>query len=529
MPAVLIGAVLTFFTWWVVVGNPGRAVLSSLAVLLVACPCAMGLAAPVAMMVGCGRAATLGIFLRNGDVLERMAKVDQVVFDKTGTLTERHAVVASVVSVPGFTADEVLSLAAAVEADSQHPIALAVMRAGESGVRATDVHALPGVGVTGLLDGHRIAVGKLDCSALPGSIEGAVTERCQRGETMVAVEKDHAIVGVIAIATPLRPEALAAVRRLQELGLSPVILSGDSTQAVHTVATELGITSAHGDLSPAGKVDALTSMRRDSKHVLMVGDGINDAPALAAADVGCAIGSGSEAALANSDVALLGNDLQGVPAALGIAGSTYTVILQNFGWAMGYNVSALPLAAFGLLDPLVAAIAMGLSSVLVVLNSLRLARLGRSGVTDVRPPRMMRGRRGVVVSVLLPVVLFAGLTVVSELISPARGQSLLPELPSITTLALPHGGSVEIYLDPGGVGVDQLHLIFNGSEQDLATVKPLVVARVDNGSPQVLRQFRVAAGHYSDIVLLTPGRTTFLVRTRFGGAPVSFEYSRTVP
>ena len=430
--------------------------------------------------------------------------------------------------MPGFTADEVLALAAAVEADSDHPIALAVMRAGESGVRATDVHAPPGVGVTGLLDGHRIAVGKLDCSALPGSIEGAVTERCQRGETMVAVEKDHAIVGVIAIATPLRPEALAAVRRLQELGSPRHLERGQHTGGPHR-GNRAGDHLRPRRSESGRKVDALTSMRRDPKHVLMVGDGVNDAPALAAADVGCAIGSGSEAALANSDVALLGNDLQGVPAALGIVGSTYTVILQNFGWAMGYNAPALPLAAFGLLDPLVAAIAMGLSSVLVVLNSLRLARLGRSGVTDVRPPRMMRGRRGVVVSVLLPVVLFAGLTVVSELISPARDNPSSPSSPLITTLALPHGGSVEIYLDPGGVGVDQLHLIFNGSEQDLATVKPLVVARVDNGSPQVLRQFRVAAGHYSDIVLLTPGRTTFLVRTRFGGAPVSFEYSRTVP
>jgi hypothetical protein len=478
----------------------------------------MGLAAPVAMMVGCGRAAALGIYLRNGDVLERTAKVDQVVFDKTGTLTERHAEVASVAAVHGSSAAEVLALAAAVEAESQHPIALAIMRASDSGPRATDVQALPGIGVTGILDGHRVAVGRLDHSKLPESIEDTVTERYRRGETVVVVQRDEAIVGAIAVTTPLRPEAAPAVRQLR-----------DSTPAVRTVATELGITSAYGDLSPADKVDVLTSMRKASGHVLMVGDGINDAPALAAADVGCAVGSGSEAALANSDVALLGNDLRGVPAAIGVAGSTYAVILQNFGWAMGYNVSALPLAAFGLLDPLVAAIAMGLSSVLVVLNSLRLTRLGRSGLADVHPPRVMQRTRSVVLSVLLPVVLFAGLIVASELVSPARGQSLLPELPSIATIALPHGGSVEVYLDPGAVGVNQLHLIFSGPEQDVATVKPLVVARVDGGRPQVLRQIFVATGHYSDIVLITPGRTTFLVTTRFGKTPISFDYSRTVP
>ena len=530
VPAVLLGAIVTFFTWWLVVGDPGRAVLSSLAVLLVACPCAMGLAAPVAMMVGCGRAAALGIFIRNGDVLERLAKVDGVVFDKTGTLTERHAEVTFVAAVPECSGEEVLSFAAAVEAESQHPIALAIMAAAGAKIRASDVRSLPGVGVVGQLDGHEIQVSRVVPSRLPESISDAVTERYLRGETVVVVERDADVVGAIAVTTPLRPEALSAVTHLRALGLSTAILSGDSDPAVRTVAAELGITSAKSNLSPADKVAALTSMRQEgSRPLLMVGDGINDAPALAAADVGCAIGSGSEAALANSDIALLGNDLEGVPAAIGVAGSTYSVILQNFGWAMGYNVSALPLAAFGLLDPLVAAVAMGLSSLLVVLNSLRLTRLGRSGLSNVHIPRFMHGRRGVVVSVLLPVVLFASLTVISEAVSPARGQSLLPELPSITTVALPHGGSVEMYLDPGTTGVNQFHIIFSGSEADLATVKPLVVASVAGSAPENLRQLRVAVGHYSDFVLLQPGRSTFHVVATFGGTPVSFDFSRTVP
>ena len=342
------------------------------------------------------------------------------------------------------------------------------------------------------------------------------------------VERNGDVVGAIAVATPLRPEALPAVARLRELGLPSSILSGDSDPAVQTVAAELGITSARSNLSPAEKVDVLTSMREGHRHLLMVGDGINDAPALVAADVGCAIGSGSEAALANSDIALLGNDLLGVPAAVEVAGSTYSVILQNFGWAMGYNVSALPLAAFGLLDPLVAAIAMGLSSLLVVLNSLRLTRLGRSGLSNIRAPRLMKGRRSIVVSVLLPIVLFAGLTVVSEFVSPARGQSLLPELPSITTVALPHGGSVEMYLDPGAVGINQFHIIFSGSDGGSGHREASGDASVAGGPPQNLRQLRLSPGHYTEFVLLQPGRSTFHVVATFGSTPVSFDFSRTL-
>jgi heavy metal translocating P-type ATPase len=530
VPAVLLGAAATFLIWWLAVGNLGRAVLSGLAVLLVACPCAMGLAAPVAMMVGCGRAAALGIFIRNGDVLERLAKVDGVVFDKTGTLTERHAVVSLVAPAPGVTEAEVLALAGAVETDSDHPIALAITSVAPPGPRATDVRTRPGIGVEGTVDDHHIEVGRLVEDRVPPDLGPAVMERFRRGETVVIVERDGVTIGAVAVTTPIRPEAAPAVAHLARMGLGASILSGDSQPAVSAVAGELGIDTARSGLSPAGKVEALALLRSDGRRVVMVGDGVNDAPALAAADVGCAIGSGSEAALANSDIALLGNDLQGVPAAIGVASSTYSVIIQNFGWAMGYNVSALPLAAFGLLDPLVAAVAMGLSSLIVVLNSLRLARLGRSGPAGVTTPTVMRGRRGVAVSVVLPILLFAGLTVVSQIVSPARGQSLLPALPSITTVALPHGDSAEMYLDPGGIGINEFHVIMTGPGVDAASAVPRVTAGLAGTTPHVLRQLRVSPGHFTEVgVVLTPGRWIFDTTVRLRGAPVSFSFSRTLP
>ncbi len=528
VPAVLLGATLTFFGWWVLGGDLGKAVLSSVAVLLVACPCAMGLAAPVAMMVGCGRASALGIFVRSGDALERLARVDTVVFDKTGTLTERHAVVSGVTSVAGCQEDEVLALGAAVEVENDHPIALAIVAASQAHVEAMNVRAIPGVGVTGTVNGRSITVQRMLEDRLPDQLRETVVGYTARGETVVTVDRAGEVVGAIALSTPLRAEAVSSTRRLDEMGLRTVILSGDSAPAVETAAARLGVADARSALSPAGKIEAVRSLEAAHHRVLMVGDGVNDAPALAAADVGCAIGSGSEAALANSDVALLGNDLQGVPAAIGVAGSTYSVILQNFGWAMGYNISALPLAAAGLLDPLVAAIAMGLSSLIVVANSLRLTRLGHTGLDRVQTPKVLRGTRGVAFSVLVPVVLFAAITVGSQIFSPARGQSLLPELPDISVMNLAGGVTAEVYLQPGQPGVNEFHLIFNAPASRGSGVTSAHVSASDHAAPQLLRQYRVSPGHYVDFVDLDPGEWTFGVTARIDGRHEAFVVKRVI-
>ena len=530
VPVILAGSVVTFLAWWLAAGDLGKAVLSAVALLLVACPCAMGLATPVAMMVGCGRASALGILIRSGEGLERLAQVDTVVFDKTGTLTERFARVTKVLVAAGSSEDEVMALAAAVEAESDHPIASAIRAAYPPRDRVEEATILPGTGVEGMVGGHRIRVIRLTGSDLPAELADGVAACEGRGETVVVVERDAAVVGAIAVTTPMRTEAAAAVAQLRAMGLRTTILSGDSEPAVHTVAVALGVDDEQSALSPAAKVDALRALQAGSRHVLMVGDGINDAPALATADVACAIGSGTEAALANSDVALLGDDLHGVPAAIGMARSTLAVIVQNFGWAMGYNISALPLAAVGLLDPLVAALAMGLSSLIVVLNSLRLMRLGRSGLDQVQPPRVMRGARGFALWVALPVVLFAGSTVIGQVVSPARGQSLLPALPvPISNVALAGGGSAEVYLYPGHPGVNQLHVILDGLSvgQDAAS-SMRVTTSLAGGAPQLVRQLRLSPGHFVAYPTLGPGTWRFSMTASINGRTVPFSVTRPV-
>ena len=523
VPAVLIGAAITFAGWWAVTGQVGKASLAALAVLLVACPCAMGLAAPVAVMVGTGRAATLGIFVRGGDAFERLARVDTIAFDKTGTLTLREATVSDVAIADGFDRGKVLSLAASVEAEVDHPIADAIRQVSVNRVGASEVRALPGTGVEGRVGEQHVSVTRVDQTALTARLSEAVGEWLGRGDTVVQIRIDGDVAGVVAVATPLRAEAPDAVARLHAMGIATTVLSGDSEAAVTAVSRSAGIDDARHGLRPEDKVTELQALRSAGLRVAMVGDGINDAPALAAAEIGCAIGSGSEAAVANSEVTLVSNDLIGVPNAIALARATNTTIMQNFGWAMGYNLAALPLAAVGLLDPVIAAFAMGASSIVVVLNSLRIGRFPSDGRVVHRQPRST-----LLASVMIPVLAFAVLTVAGQVVSPARGESLIPTLPSLTIVNLPGGGSVETYFEPGGTGPQQWHIVFYGSHAELDSVQPTVLANRNGSAPHRLARARFGPGHYTAFVTLTPGTWQFQVTSPFGSRLASFTITKRV-
>lgn len=534
VPVILVLALVTFLLWWLVDGNLGTALLSGVAVLLVACPCAMGLATPVAMMVGTARAAASGVLFHSGDALERLAHSGTVAFDKTGTLTERHAVVTGVAAIPGVDADRILSSAASVEAEIDHPIASAIRDASPNRAVADQVQMFAGGGVTGDLDGHRISIGRPIIESLPLELGAAFDAHTERGDTVVEVSRDEQVLGIIAVATPVRDDAPPAVQRLHRMGLKTTILSGDAEPAVGFVARKTLIESHRSGLSPEDKLTALRTLQSGGQRVVMVGDGVNDAPALAAADVGCAVGSGSETALANSDVALIGSDLRGVPTAIAMTRSILAVIVQNFGWAMGYNISAIPLAAAGLLDPLVAAVAMGVSSLVVVLNSLRLMRLGRAGRTGGAGVETAASRGAVhrirrfALSVAVPILLFAGVTTVAEAVSPSRGQPLLPTLPSITDVSMAHGVTAQVYLQSSQAGVNQFHVIFVAtSGGPLPSVGvPSATASRTSESVMPLRLARLSPRHYIAYSVFGPGTWEFTVSVRVDGQRHAFRVTR---
>jgi Cu+-exporting ATPase len=382
VPCVFAIAVLTALGWLLAGGGPNHAFSAALAVLVIACPCALGLATPTAMMVASGRGARLGIFLKGYRALEATRAVDTVVFDKTGTLTTGRLTVTAVVAAGEWDPDEVLRIAATVESGSEHAVGLAITTASGDRDELDDFRAVPGRGVTGVVDGRVVRVGKP--SWIGPTADNAVLSAARRraeseGETVVFVEVDGRLCGTIAVADTVKDSAEGAVSALHARGYRTVLLTGDNPASAAAVGAKVGIDEVIADVLPDGKVDVIEQLRVRGRVVAMVGDGINDGPALACADLGMAIGRGTDVAIGAADIILVRDDLHVVPLALELAGATMRTIKVNLGWAFAYNVAAIPVAAAGLLNPLIAGAAMAFSSFFVVSNSLRLRNFGVRG------------------------------------------------------------------------------------------------------------------------------------------------------
>ncbi len=364
VPAVMVIAAFTVLIW-LVVGSLPSALVAGVSVLIIACPCAMGLATPTSIMVGTGRAAELGVLFRRGDALQAIQGVDVVAFDKTGTLTAGAPVV---VSSTLLTVD--LAAVAAIEAASDHPLASAIVAlAGPHLPVAGDVETIPGHGIQGMVEGRRITIGNAAMMAWDG-----VDARAEvvAGQTAVMVAINGTFAGVIALSDAVKPTSKAAVKALQARGVEVVMISGDTVEAAGALGAALGIDHVIAGVLPDGKVDAVRELQIGGRKVAFVGDGINDAPALAAADVGIAMGTGTDVAVESADVVLVSGNPAGVVKAVEVSRRTLRNIWQNLGWAFGYNVLLIPVAALGWLSPQLAALAMAASSVLVVTNALRL-------------------------------------------------------------------------------------------------------------------------------------------------------------
>lgn len=386
VPCVFAIAGLTALGWLTAGGGPDRAFSAALAVLVIACPCALGLATPTAMMVASGRGAQLGIFLKGHHSLEATRAVDTVVFDKTGTLTTGQLTISAVTAAPGWDADEVLELAATVEAASEHAVGLAIAAATASRRALADFRAVPGRGVAGTVAGRPVRVGKPSWIAPQDAALAAARRDAEyRGETAVFVEVDGQPGGVIAVGDAVKESAAGAVAALHERGFRTVLLTGDNPASAAAVAASVGIDEVIADILPEGKVDVIEQLRERGRVVAMIGDGINDGPALACADLGMAIGRGTDVAIGAADVILVRDDLEVVPLALDLAAATMRTIRVNMAWAFGYNIAAIPIAAAGLLNPLIAGAAMAFSSFFVVSNSLRLRNFAADRSDTVTP------------------------------------------------------------------------------------------------------------------------------------------------
>ncbi|WP_339762179.1 heavy metal translocating P-type ATPase [uncultured Sulfitobacter sp.] len=390
VPAVLVVALLTVAVWAIFGPSPvlSHALVAGVSVLIIACPCAMGLATPTSIMVGTGRAAELGVLFRKGDALQGLGSVDIVAFDKTGTLTQGRPALTALIPAPGRSRDSLLAQVAAVETQSEHPIASAITAAAKNMTlpEATGFQAINGQGVTASVNGQDIHIGnarlmdglQVDTSPFVAEFDA----RTGQGETVFYVSITGKIAGLIAISDPIKPDSKAAIEALHRRGIKVAMITGDDPKTAQSVAAALGIDHVVAGVLPDGKIAALDRLRGQDGHIAFVGDGINDAPALAHADVGIAIGTGTDVAIESADVVLMSGSLTGVNSAIAVSQETLRNIRQNLFWAFGYNVALIPVAAgalyppFGiLLSPILAASAMAFSSVFVLTNALRLRRI----------------------------------------------------------------------------------------------------------------------------------------------------------
>ncbi|WP_330480543.1 heavy metal translocating P-type ATPase [Streptomyces sp. NBC_01544] len=382
VPVVLLIALVTLVVWLLLTDDVTAAFTAAVAVLIIACPCALGLATPTALMVGTGRGAQLGILIKGPEVLETTRRIDTIVLDKTGTVTTGRMTLQDIHVATGTDASQTLRLAGALEHASEHPIAQAIAtgareRTGTALPAVQDFVNVPGLGVRGTVDGHQVLVGrpKLLTDAgigVPEALSAALADAAARGRTAVAVAWDGEARGVLGVADAIKDSSAAAVADLRALGLRPVLLTGDNRAVADSVARAVSIDEVYAEVLPEDKVNVIERLQAEGRSVAMVGDGVNDAAALATADLGLAMGTGTDAAIEASDLTLVRGDLKVAADAIRLSRRTLATIKGNLVWAFGYNVLALPLAAFGLLNPMIAGAAMAFSSVFVVTNSLRL-------------------------------------------------------------------------------------------------------------------------------------------------------------